>query len=94
MVAHIYNSSTAEAWAEGAWVRDHSMPQTERKKLRKNLNNKMEWGNQSGGRDRMRAKSKCYVGSYGEKHNLSNQKLNEYNVNIKEFFFCICDPWK
>lgn len=35
----------------------------------------------------MRAKSKCYVGSYGEKHNLSSQKLNEYNVNIKEVFF-------
>lgn len=39
----------------------------------------------------MRAKSKGYVGSYGEKHNLSSQKLNEYNVNIQEVFFCICD---
>lgn len=39
----------------------------------------------------MRAKSKGCVGSYGEKHNLSSQKLNEYTVNIQEVFFCICD---
>lgn len=63
------------------------MPQTERKKLRKNLNNKREREKQSGGRDRMRAKSECYVDSYGEKHNLSCEKLNEYNVNIKVIFF-------
>lgn len=35
----------------------------------------------------MRVKSECYVDSYGEKHNLSSQNLNEYNVNIKEIFF-------
>lgn len=35
----------------------------------------------------MRAKSKGCVDSYGEKHNLSSQKLNEYNVNIQEVFF-------
>lgn len=34
----------------------------------------------------MRVKSECYVDSYGEKHNLSSQNLNEYNVNIKEIF--------
>lgn len=69
------------------------MPQTERKKSRENLNNERERGKQSGGRDRMRAKNECYVDSYGEKHNLSSQKLNEYNVDIKEFF-CICDLWQ
>lgn len=85
-MAHIYNFSTAEAQAEGTWAQGQPMPQTERKKLRKNLNNKREQEKQSGGRDRMRAKSECYVDSYGEKHNLSSQKLNEYNVNIKVIF--------